>query len=119
MTGQVCADSIGTFQYSGIGGQMDFIRGAALSDGGKAVIALPSTTKDRRSRIVPFLKQGAGVVTTRGHIQYVVTEYGTVNLYGKNLAQRASLLASIAHPDHRAALEEANRKRFGVSADIV
>jgi acyl-CoA hydrolase len=119
MTGQVCADSIGTFQYSGIGGQMDFIRGAALSDGGKAVIALPSTTKDGRSRIVPFLKQGAGVVTTRGHIQYVVTEYGTVNLYGKNLAQRASLLASIAHPDHRASLEEAIRKRFGVSADIV
>ncbi|MBS1687498.1 MAG: acetyl-CoA hydrolase/transferase family protein [Bacteroidetes bacterium] len=116
VTGQVCADSIGTYQYSGIGGQMDFMRGAALSEGGKPVIALPSTTKDGISRIVPFLKQGAGVVTTRGHIHYVVTEYGTVNMYGKNMAQRAYLLTSIAHPAHREALERACFERFGKDA---
>jgi acyl-CoA hydrolase len=113
LTGQVCADSIGTLQYSGIGGQMDFIRGAALSEGGKPIIAMPSTTKDGTSRIVPFLKQGAGVVTTRGHIHYVVTEFGAVNLYGKNLQQRAALLTSIAHPAHREMLERACRERFG------
>jgi acyl-CoA hydrolase len=113
LTGQVCADSIGTRQYSGIGGQMDFMRGAALSEGGKPIIALPSTTKDGSSRIVPFLKQGAGVVTTRGHVHYVVTEYGAVNLYGKSLRQRAELLTSIAHPAHRDVLEHACRERFG------
>lgn len=113
LTGQVCADSIGTYQYSGIGGQMDFMRGAALSEGGKPIIALPSTTKSGDSRIVPFLKEGAGVVTTRGHIHYVITEYGTVNLYGKNLAQRSKLLSSIAHPKHREALERACFERFG------
>jgi len=116
ITGQVCADSIGTYQYSGIGGQMDFMRGAALSEGGKPVIALPSTTKDGISRIVPFLKQGAGVVTTRGHIHYVVTEYGTVNLYGRNMAQRARLLTSIAHPAHREELGRACFERFGKDA---
>lgn len=115
LTGQVCADSIGTYQYSGIGGQMDFIRGAALSPRGKPIIALPSTTKTGASRIVPFLKQGAGVVTTRGHIHYVATEYGVVNLYGKNMQQRAKLLTSIAHPDHQEELERAAFERFGPS----
>jgi len=101
MTGQVCADSIGQKHYSGVGGQMDFIRGAALSEGGKPIIALPSTTNKGQSRIVPQLKPGAGVVTTRAHVQYVVTEFGIVNLHGKNLRQRAEALASIAHPDFR------------------
>lgn len=113
LTGQVCADSIGTYQFSGIGGQMDFMRGAALSEGGKPIIALPSTTKDGISRIVPFLKPGAGVVTTRGHVHYVVTEYGVVNLYGKNMEQRARLLISIAHPAHREELGKAYYERFG------
>ncbi len=113
ITGQVCADSIGTYQFSGIGGQMDFMRGAALSDGGKPIIAIPSVTSKGVSRIVPHLNEGAGVVTTRGHIHYVATEYGIVNLYGKNLDQRARLLASIAHPDHRESLEVAYHKRFG------
>lgn len=112
LTGQVCADSIGTYQYSGIGGQMDFMRGASLSDGGKPIIALPSVTSKGISRITPFLKEGAGVVTTRGHVHYVVTEYGTVNLYGKNMEQRAKLLISIAHPNHREALEKAFYERF-------
>ncbi|MDR9417858.1 acetyl-CoA hydrolase/transferase family protein [Gracilimonas sp.] len=113
LTGQVCADSIGTFHYSGVGGQMDFIRGASLSPGGKPIIALPSTTKKGISRIVPFLKQGAGVVTTRAHVHYVVTEYGVANLYGKNLGQRAKALVDIAHPDHREELEKAVSERFG------
>ncbi len=112
LTGQVCADSIGTFQYSGIGGQMDFMRGASLSEGGKPIIAMPSVTSKGISRIVPFLKEGAGVVTTRGHIHWVVTEYGVVNLFGKNLKQRAKALISIAHPDHREALEKAMHQRF-------
>jgi acyl-CoA hydrolase len=90
LTGQVCADSIGTYQYSGIGGQMDFMRGAALSEGGKPIIALPSTTKKGVSRIVAQLNPGAGVVTTRGHVQYVVTEHGVANLYGKGLQERAT-----------------------------
>ncbi len=113
ITGQVCADSIGTYQYSGIGGQMDFMRAAALSEGGKPIIALPSTTSKGMSRIVPMLKEGAGVVTTRGHIHYVATEYGVVNLYGKNMEQRARLLISISHPDHRETLERAYHSRFG------
>lgn len=113
ITGQVCADSIGTYQYSGIGGQMDFMRAAALSDGGKPIIALPSTTSKGISRIVPMLKEGAGVVTTRGHIHYVATEYGVVNLYGKNMEQRARLLISISHPNHRETLERAYHSRFG------
>lgn len=98
LTGQVCADSIGAKMYSGVGGQMDFIRGASLSEGGKAIIALPSITKNGESRIVPFLKQGAGVVTTRSHVQYIITENGIANLYGKSLTQRAKELISIAHP---------------------
>ena len=112
LTGQVCADSIGTFQFSGVGGQMDFIRGAALSEGGKPIIALPSPTSKGLSRIVPFLKQGAGVVTTRAHVYHVVTEYGAAFLYGKNLRQRARALIDIAHPDHRAELERAAFERF-------
>lgn len=113
LTGQVCADSIGTFQYSGIGGQMDFMRGATLSDGGKPIIALPSTTSKGISRIVPQLKPGAGVVTTRGHIHYVATEHGVVNLYGKNMEQRARLLTGIAAPAHQEALQKAFFERFG------
>jgi acyl-CoA hydrolase len=113
LTGQVCADSIGTFQYSGVGGQMDFIRGASLSDGGKPIIALPSVTKKGESKITPFLKQGAGVVTTRAHVHYVITEYGVAHLFGKNLRQRAYALTDIAHPDHRENLEKESFKRFG------
>lgn len=112
LTGQVCADSIGMYQYSGIGGQMDFIRGASLSEGGKPIIALPSRTGKGISRITPTLKTGAGVVTTRGHIHWVVTEYGAVNLYGKNMEQRAELLVSIAHPDDREMLTKAAFERF-------
>ncbi len=112
LTGQVCADSIGTYQFSGIGGQMDFVRGASLSEDGKPIIALPSTTSKGVSRIVPFLKEGAGVVTTRGHIHWVVTEFGIVNLFGKNLKQRAKCLISIAHPDHRESLDKSFYERF-------
>lgn len=112
LTGQVCSDSIGTYQYSGIGGQMDFIRGAALSEGGKPIIALPSVTNKGVSRIVPFLKQGAGVVTTRGHIHWVVTEYGAVDLFGMNMEQRARALIKLAHPDHREELEKSTFERF-------
>ena len=102
LTGQVCADSIGDDIYSGIGGQVDFIRGAARSPGGVPVIALPSTAKGGKlSRIKTHLTPGAGVVTSRGDVHYVVTEYGCVNLFGKNLKQRAELLISIAHPDFR------------------
>jgi acyl-CoA hydrolase len=112
LTGQVCADSIGTRQFSGIGGQMDFMRGAALSEGGKPIIALTSRTNKGVNRIVPFLKQGAGVVTTRGHIHYVVTEHGTAYLFGKNLRERAKELISIAHPDDREMLEREAFERF-------
>ncbi len=111
ITGQICADSIGTRLYSGVGGQMDFIRGASLSEGGKPIIALPSTTQKGESRIVPFLKQGAGVVTTRAHVHYIVTEYGVAYLYGKNLRQRARALINIAHPKHR---EELEREAFEI-----
>ena len=112
LTGQVCADSIGERIYSGIGGQMDFMRGAVRSKGGKAFIALPSTAKGGAvSRIVNQLRPGAGVVTTRGHVQYVVTEHGVVNLRGRTLRQRADLLISIAHPDHRRELRQAAAAR--------
>lgn len=107
VSGQVCADSIGCKMYSGVGGQMDFIRGAALSDGGKAIIALPSVTHKGENKIVPFLKEGAGVVTTRSHVQYIITEYGIADLYGKTLKQRAKAMLGIAHPDHREAIDEA------------
>jgi len=112
ITGQVCADSIGTRQFSGIGGQMDFMRGAALSEGGKPIIAVTSRSAKGIARIVPFLKPGAGVVTTRGHIHYVVTEYGIVYLRGKNLRQRAHELINISHPDDREMLERACFERF-------
>lgn len=114
VTGQVCADSIGTYHYSGVGGQMDFIRGAAKSVGGKPIIALPSQTNKGISRIVPFLKEGAGVVTTRAHVHYIVTEYGVANLYGKSLSQRAKALVNIAHPNHREGLDKAVFDRFKV-----
>lgn len=106
LSGQVCADSIGTRMYSGVGGQMDFIRGASLSEGGKAIIAMPSTTHKGISRIVPFLYPGAGVVTTRAHVHYIVTEYGVANLYGKTIKQRVAELVKIAHPDHREKIEK-------------
>ena len=112
LTGQVCADSIGKYQFSGIGGQMDFIRGASLSEGGRPVIALPSVTAKGVSRIVPVLKEGAGVVTTRGHVHWIVTEYGKVDLFGKSLKQRGEALIKIAHPDHKESLERAFFERF-------
>lgn len=112
ITGQVSADSIGTMMYSGVGGQMDFVRGASLSPGGKPIIALPSVTKSGESKIAAILKPGAGVVTTRAHVHYIATEYGIVNLYGKNLKERAKLLISIAHPTHREDLERAAHDRF-------
>ena len=111
LTGQVCADSIGHRIYSGIGGQMDFIRGAARSVGGKPIIALPSTAAGGKfSRIASVLSPGSGVVTTRGHVHWVVTEYGAVNLHAKSLRERADLLISIAHPDFRAELARDARK---------
>jgi acyl-CoA hydrolase len=106
LTGQVCADSIGARMYSGVGGQMDFIRGASLSVGGKAIIALPSITKNGDSRIVPYLKQGAGVVSTRSHVQYIITENGIANLYGKTLKQRVAEMVKIAHPDHQERIDK-------------
>ena len=105
LTGQVCADSVGPRIISGVGGQMDFIRAAALSTGGKPILAFTSTSKNGFSRIRPSLRLGAGVVTTRSHVHYVVTEYGVVNLYGKTLGERAKALIDIAHPDFRESLE--------------
>ena len=113
LTGQVCADSIGQRIYSGTGGQLDFVRGAKMSLGGKAIIAMTSRTSHGDPKIVPVLKPGAGVVTPRADVQWVVTEYGSVNLYGKSLQERAKLLISIAHPQDREALERAARRRFG------
>ena len=116
LSGQVCADSIGFRIYSGIGGQMDFIRGSALSRGGRPIIALPSTAaRGTVSRIVPALKPGSGVVTTRGHVHWVVTEYGAVNLFGMALRQRAEALIAIAHPDFRAEL----RRDFAATRHVI
>lgn len=115
LTGQVCADSIGTRQYSGVGGQIDFIRGASYSEGGKPIIALSSATRKGDTKIVPYLKQGAGVVSTRANVHYVVTEYGIANLYGKSLQERARELINISHPDHRESLEKSAFERFGHS----
>lgn len=115
LTGQVCADSMGTYQFSGVGGQMDFIRGANLSEGGKPIIAMNSMTSKGTSKIVPFLKQGAGVVTTRAHVHYVISEYGIANLYGKNLRQRAYALIELAHPNHREDLLREAFERFGLN----
>jgi acyl-CoA hydrolase len=106
LTGQVCADSIGPMQFSGVGGQMDFIRGASLSEGGKPILALTSTTRRGENKIVPFLKEGASVTTTRAHVHWVVTEFGSVNLYGLNLRQRAKALIALAHPTFREHLEK-------------
>lgn len=113
LTGQICADSLGTRMYSGVGGQLDFIYGSFRSPGGKAIIALASTTSKGISKIVPTLTPGAGVVTPRNLIHYLVTEYGAVELYGKSLQERARLIISVAHPDHREALEKAAFERFG------
>lgn len=119
LTGQVCADSIGTRIFSGTGGQLDFVRGAKMSKGGKAVIALASRTNKGMSKIVPMLKPGAGVVTPRPDVQWVVTEYGAVNLYGKSLQERAKLLISIAHPDHQEELDRAAFERFGPHWNLI
>jgi len=113
LTGQVCADSIGIKHYSGVGGQIDFIRGAGYSKGGKPIIALPSVTAKGVSKISPILIPGSGVVSTRSNMHWVVTEFGAVNLYGKTLQERAKLLISIAHPDHRDSLDQAAYERFG------
>ena len=113
LTGHVCADSIGTKHYSGVGGQIDFIYGASMSEGGKAIIAMPAVTNKGVSKIAPILTPGAGVVTTRQHIHWFVTEYGAVNLYGKSLQERAKLMISIAHPDSREELDKAAFERFG------
>jgi 4-hydroxybutyrate CoA-transferase len=106
LTGQICADSIGPKLYSGVGGQLDFIYGASRSKGGVPIIALPSTTTMRDgtviSRIVTMLKRGAGVVTSRNHVRYIVTEYGVADLYGKSIHKRAESLINISHPDFRA-----------------
>jgi acyl-CoA hydrolase len=112
LTGQVCADSIGTRHFSGVGGQMDFMRGAALSEGGRPIIALRSTTNKGRSRIAATLQPGAGVVTTRAHVHWVVTEHGIANLQGKSLHERAAALVAVAAPEHREELERAARERF-------
>lgn len=112
LTGQVCADSVGARVISGAGGQVDFIRGASLSPGGKPIIALTSRAKKGFSRIVPTLKTGAGVVTTRCHVHYVATEYGIAHLYGKNLDQRARALIAIAHPEEREALDKARHALY-------
>ncbi len=107
LTGQVCSDSIGSYFYSGIGGQVDFLRGAARSKGGKPILALPSTAKDGAiSRIVPTLAPGAGVVTSRGLTRYVVTEFGVAYLHGKSIRERAKALIDIAHPKFRDSLYE-------------
>lgn len=113
LTGQVCADSLGTTHYSGVGGQVDFIYGASLSKNGVAIIAMPSVTNKGQSKIAATLNLGAGVVTTRAHMRYFVTEWGAVNLYGKTLQERARAVISVAHPDHREALDKAAFERFG------
>ncbi len=113
LTGQICADSLGTKFYSGVGGQIDFFYGASRSQGGKAIIAMPSVTDKGVSKIAPVLLPGAGVVTTRAHVHWLVTEYGAVNLYGRSLQERARLIISIAHPSHQEALDQAAFERFG------
>jgi acyl-CoA hydrolase len=113
LTGQVCADSIGTKHYSGVGGQIDFIRGASYSRGGKPIIAISSRTGRGWSKIVPTLKVGAGVVSTRANVHYVITEYGIAYLYGQSLKERARRMIKIAHPENREALEKAAFERWG------
>ena len=118
LTGQICADSVGTRMLSGVGGQMDFMRGAALSQGGKPIIAINSRTLKGASKIVPILKPGAGVVTTRAHARFIVTEYGVAEFFGKTLKQRAMALRDISHPDDRETLDKAIFERFGSSVMI-
>ncbi|MEG2865894.1 MAG: acetyl-CoA hydrolase/transferase C-terminal domain-containing protein, partial [Mucinivorans sp.] len=113
LTGQVCADSLGTKHYSGVGGQIDFIYGASLSKGGRAIIAMPALTTKGVSKIAPVLNAGAGVVTTRAHMHYFVTEFGAVDLYGKTLQERARAMISVAAPEHREELDKAAFERFG------
>ena len=113
LTGQVCADSIGTKHYSGVGGQIDFIRGASYSFGGKPIIAISSQTGKGISKIVPTLRTGAGVVSTRANVHFVITEYGIAYLYGQPLKERARRMIKIAHPDHREELEKAAYERWG------
>ena len=115
LTGQICADSIGTTIFSSVGGQHDFMYGCSLSEGGRTFIAMPSRTTKGKAKIVPTLTPGAGVVTTRFQTQYVATEFGIVYLHNLNLAQRAKALISIAHPDDREALDRAAFERFGYS----
>ena len=112
LTGQVVTDEIKCNIFSGVGGHLDFIRGASISKGGKPVICLTSRTKDGISKIIPYIQTGSSIVSTRSHIQYVVTEYGYVNLFGKTLKERCKLLISIAHPDDREYLEKEAHKRF-------
>ena len=119
LTGQISADSIGTRIFSGTGGQLDFVRGANMSEGGKAITAFASRTNKGISKIVPVLNPGAGVVTPRADAHWIVTEYGAVDLYGKSLQERARLLISIAHPDDREALERAAFERFGPHWNLV
>ena len=119
ITGQVCADSLGVKFYSGVGGQVDFIYGASLSPGGKAIIAMPSVTNKGVSKLAPVLAPGAGVVTTRNHIHWLVTEHGAVNLYGRSLQERAKLIISVAHPSHREELDKAAFERFGTHFHFV
>ena len=113
LSGQVCADSLGDKIYSGVGGQIDYVYGASRSQGGKAIIAMPSTTRKGINKIVPVLDLGSGAVTTRNHIHWFITEYGAVNLYGRSLQERAKLIISVAHPQFQEMLDEAAFKRFG------
>ena len=112
LTGQVASESIGSKQISGIGGQVDFVRGAALSNGGRSIIAMPSTVKGKVSKIVPLLDEGATVTTSRTDVDYIVTEYGIAHLKGQSLRERARRLISIAHPDFRESLQAEYDKRF-------
>ena len=113
LTGQICADSIGTRIFSGTGGQLDFVKGATMAEGGISITAFASRTNKGQAKIVPLLHPGAGVVTPRADAHWIVTEYGAVDLTGKSLQERARLLTSIAHPDDREALEKAAFERFG------
>jgi acyl-CoA hydrolase len=114
LTGQIVASTIGTKIFSGIGGQLDFQLGARFSEGGKAILAFTSETNKGESRIVPFIKKGAAVTTSREHVDWIVTEYGAVNLFGKTLRERAKALISIAHPKHHDALKLAAQKELGL-----
>jgi 4-hydroxybutyrate CoA-transferase len=113
LAGQVVSSTIGRKQFSGVGGQLDFVLGALMCPDGMAILALPSTTSKGESRIVPVIHEGAAVTTSREHVMYVVTEFGVANLFGKTLVERARELIKVAHPDHRETLEQEMRKRYG------